>query len=320
MKAAVLSYPTSNNLGDPIQSIAAEQLLAEKPTSLDRDALDSYVGAPVRLIMNGWFMEAPNRWPPAKNIQPVFISFHLNPIAAAAVLSPQGIAYFKKHQPIGCRDFYTQRILEEKGIKTMFTGCLTLSLKREQLVPPDTARSGILVLSVHERMLPDLNPFIHKRLTNYIIEIAKYPVKQLKYQRAKKQLDHFLKKQALPVEFASQLVETQHHTPEERFLLARKQLEKIAKASYVITSRIHTALPAVAMGTPVLFLSDGLDHINQHSRLKGLDTFFPILKTAKLKGVKLSNLKPTSAHLPYVKAMKMTLATFFKLQENKEID
>ena len=80
-KAAVLAYPNSNNLGDYIQSIAAKQLLREEEVvELDRDNLDSYSGDPIKLVMNGWFMEAPSHWPPSEQIQPLFISFHLNPL------------------------------------------------------------------------------------------------------------------------------------------------------------------------------------------------------------------------------------------------
>ena len=53
--AAVLAYPFSNNLGDYIQSIAAKQWIETKDVlSLDREALHTYSGPKVNLIMNGW--------------------------------------------------------------------------------------------------------------------------------------------------------------------------------------------------------------------------------------------------------------------------
>ena len=318
MKAAVLSYPTSNNLGDSIQSIAAAELLSEKPLAINRDALDSYKGEAVKLLMNGWFMESPQNWPPSKSIAPLFLSFHLNPTAAAGMLSPLGVSYFKTHQPIGCRDRYTQKILEEKGIKTFFTGCLTLSLKRERFVAPKTKRSGILVLSVHERMLPEFNGLKNPSLKTVFedfIQVCKYPGKRKAYFKVKNHLDRFLKKQTIPIHYSSQIVAVKNYNEAERGLLAIQQLEKIAKAAYVITSRIHTALPAVAMETPVLFLSDGLDHLNQNSRLKGLDDFFPVIKTEELKTIELASLKATTEHLPYVKEMKKAITTFFSALE-----
>ena len=44
------------------------------------------------------------------------------------MLTEKGIAYLKKHAPIGCRDKFTVQILNEKGIDAYFTGCLTLTL------------------------------------------------------------------------------------------------------------------------------------------------------------------------------------------------
>ena len=77
---AILSYPNSNNLGDFIQSEAAKQYLKNKIVKqIDREQLHSYDGTKVHMFMNGWFMENPNNWPPSKKINPLFLSFHLNP-------------------------------------------------------------------------------------------------------------------------------------------------------------------------------------------------------------------------------------------------
>ena len=77
---AVLSYPNSNNLGDFIQSEAAKQFFKNQIIQeLDRDQLHIYKGPKVFVFMNGWFMEKPANWPPSKNINPIFLSFHLNP-------------------------------------------------------------------------------------------------------------------------------------------------------------------------------------------------------------------------------------------------
>lgn len=318
MKAAVLTYPQSNNLGDPIQSIAAAQLLAAPVTYLDRDHLHNYKGEAVKLVMNGWFMEMPKHWPPSDAISPLFISFHLNPTAISGMVSPAGIAYFKAHEPIGCRDYHTIEILQKKGVKTYFTGCLTLSLNRERLQLPDSPRKGILVLSVLERMLPELRFMREPTLKNAIddfIQLFKYPSKWLTYRKAKKKLDAFLNKQRLPIRYQSQIVDVQKYDIPSRRDLALEQLKGIAMAEYVITSRIHSALPAVAFETPVLFLSDGLEHINQSSRLKGLDDFFPIVKTSDLATLSLSQIQPTKAHLPFVAEMEARIRAFFDYKD-----
>src|SRR5690606_35429742 len=54
--------------------------------------------------------------------------FHMNNTAAPFMLSEKGIAYLKKHEPIGCRDQFTADTLKAKGIDAYFSGCLTLTL------------------------------------------------------------------------------------------------------------------------------------------------------------------------------------------------
>jgi hypothetical protein len=249
--------------------------------------------------MNGWFMEAPTHWPPSKNIEPLFISFHLNPTAEKGMLTPEGIAYIKQYQPIGCRDFYTQRTLEKHGIKTYFSGCLTLSLKREAFLKKDIERTGILVISPLERLLPqgknqDSN-LLKRQFLNGVRQI-KQPFKNQRYKQATKRLNDFLIQLDEEIQYHSQLLDPQRYSETERIQAAEEQLMRIGSAKMVITSRIHSALPAVAFGTPVLFLSDGLEHPNQKSRLEGLESFFRILNTEAL--VKESNHIPNPTTIP----------------------
>src|SRR5690606_2510636 len=116
------------NVGDNIQSLAAKQFLPKVDTYLNRECLADYQGDQVKLIMNGWFTHNIHHWVPSEAIDPLFVSFHMNNTAAPFMLSDKGIAYLKKHQPIGCRDQFTVNILKEKGIEAYFTGCLTLTL------------------------------------------------------------------------------------------------------------------------------------------------------------------------------------------------
>ena len=143
-----LFYRESNNLGDYIQSIAAKKLIHERAVPIDREALNSYNGPITKLIMNGWFMENSKNWPPTDNIKPLIISFHINPIAVKNMLKPIGIAFFKKHEPIGCRDLYTQNVLTQHGVESYFSGCLTLTLKNKN---KNKTGQGILVLGAIEQ-------------------------------------------------------------------------------------------------------------------------------------------------------------------------
>ena len=131
MKYGLLTYtPTHGtyNIGDNVQSLAARQYLPQVDTFINRETMADFQGPETQLILNGWFTHNPEHWVPAKNIKPLFVSFHLNSSAADRMLSEKGVAYLKNHEPIGCRDRHTVRLLESKGIKAYFTGCLTLTL------------------------------------------------------------------------------------------------------------------------------------------------------------------------------------------------
>lgn len=307
---AVLSYPNSNNLGDFIQSIAAKHQLNEKETyELDRDQLHIYNGPKVFLIMNGWFMEESKNWPPSKKITPLFLSFHLNPTAKKNMLTDNGIKYLKKHQPIGCRDYYTQKLLSKFGINTYFSGCLTLTLNRKKFNIKSNQRSGIYLISPMERLLPK-NEIVFGNLFQKLIFNLKRPINKKKYLRAIKRLNNFLKDEKEEIYNISQIIDSSIYSKEKKIELAEQHLKYIANAKLVITSRIHSALPAVAFGTPVLFLSDGLKHINQRSRLDGMNNFFLILNSRDLKNFDLKKIKNTKRHTPFVNRMQKEIISF----------
>ena len=309
---SILSYPNSNNLGDFIQSLAAKQILNKvNILEIDRDELHKYKGEKAALVMNGWFMEKPENWPPSENIDPIFLSFHLNPTAEKEMLSDKGIKYFKKNQPIGCRDQYTQKLLTRYGIETYFSACLTLCLNRENFVSKNTIREGIHVISPLERLNPNSEE-VPKGFFRQLVQKIKRPIKRKQFQSAIKKLDIFLQNQNEKVYHSSQLIKTKDFNVKERIEKAKLQLKNIANAKLVITSRIHTALPAVAFGTPVLFLSDGLEHPNQKSRLDGMEQFFPIINSKNLSEWKTKFPIPYQTHLPFVEHFENQIIHFLK--------
>ena len=315
---AVLSYPNSNNLGDFIQSIAAKhELNVKEAYELDRDQLHIYNGPKVFLIMNGWFMEEPINWPPSEKITPLFLSFHLNPTAKKNMLSAKGISYLKKHQPIGCRDYYTQNLLSGFGIKTYFSGCLTLTLSRKNFNIKNNQRKGIYLISPMERLLPKREKFSGSYFQKLIMNL-KRPLNKIKYLKAIKRLHHFLKDEEEEIHNISQTIDSVIYSKEKKTEFAEQHLKYIANAKLVITSRIHSALPAVAFDTPVLFLSDGLNHINQRSRLDGMDNFFQILNSRDLKNFDLKKIKNTKRHIPFVNKMRKEIIYFKEYKGSSE--
>ena len=316
-KTAIITYPNSNNLGDYIQKIASKQFLNEDIIEIDRDNLNNYSGEKIKLILNGWFMEKPKNWPPSDNIIPFFISFHINPSIKSFILNTNGIEYLKKHEPIGCRDLYTKSILEEKGIKAYFSGCLTLALNRKKLNFKSDLRKGILVINVIDRILPKFLFLKKPSIKNFFedsIQGIKYPYKKIKHIISIRRINNFLKNQKKEIKFLSQIMDINKINIFDRNKLAYDQLYAIAKSELVLTSRIHSALPSVALSVPTIFISDGLDHINQKSRLLGLGKFFTIVKSKELNKISIDKIMLNNNHKIFVKKMKTKIRNFVNYQ------
>ena len=142
IRIASLRYGAhSRNLGDTVQTLAAEQFLPPVDKRLDRDALDEVQEKePHLLIMNGWFTPRPEHWPPADAIVPIFFGFHIadfRPAIQERLLGAASIAYLRKHQPIGCRDRHTAEMLAAKGVETYHSRCLTLTFPRREREPAE---------------------------------------------------------------------------------------------------------------------------------------------------------------------------------------
>ncbi|HIF6700523.1 TPA: polysaccharide pyruvyl transferase family protein, partial [Serratia marcescens] len=99
------------NLGDYVQSTAAKQFFPHVDKFIPRDHMNSYAGNKAKMIMNAWYMDLPENFPPSDNVCPLYVSIHINSTVAEKMLTPAAIEHFKKYSPIGCRDFYTRDLL-----------------------------------------------------------------------------------------------------------------------------------------------------------------------------------------------------------------
>ncbi|WP_430967127.1 polysaccharide pyruvyl transferase family protein [Spongiimicrobium sp. 2-473A-2-J] len=254
MKYGILTYLEGKekyNVGDYVQSLAARQFLPRVDTFMNREKLADYSGDGIRLIMNGWFTHNHSNWVPANQIDPLFVSFHVNSTAAPFMLDDKGISYLKAHEPIGCRDRYTAQILQEKGIDAYFTGCLTLTLDNYKV--DDSERGDAIYI---------VDPFYNYPTREKVFLTPKHFVKSVlngnlfKLNQIEKQLAKVVDKELLEsAQYITQIKPVGQETDEEKFAYAEECLNKYAKAKLVITSRIHCALPCLAMGTPVIFLN-----------------------------------------------------------------
>jgi hypothetical protein len=247
---ALLSYRT-NNLGDEIQSIAARQFLPSVDLLVDRDDWTASQASPAgrfKIILNGWFTNSPEKWPPPDYLSPLMLSMHISrdmyrptskAPAAEALVTGESLAYLKRHEPIGGRDLWTVALLERHGVKSYFSGCIVLTLG------DDATRSRedyTCAVDVDDEAFE----FIKKSSQRPVLRIS-------------------------------------HHdagggTFDDRCTKAGRLLDIYARASCVVTTRLHCALPCVAFGTPVLLLGD-----SDYYRFTGLIDFVPHCAVAELK-------------------------------------
>ena len=272
MKYGLLTYEENKkffNVGDNIQSLAAKQFLPRVDEYVNREELASYKGDPIQLIMNGWFTHNIHNWVPNDKIDPIFVSFHMNNTAAPAMLSEKGINYLKKHEPIGCRDQFTADILKGKGIDAFFTGCLTLTLDSYKVDDSERGDEIYIVDPLYSYPRPE-KIFYNTKIT------VKNILNGTAFQLGKKDkhLKNFISRELLEsAEFINQEPPSNIYTDEEKFAMAEELLHKYAKAKLVITSRIHCALPCLALGTPVIFVN-GFDSFVDSCRFDGILELF----------------------------------------------
>jgi hypothetical protein len=227
LKYGLLKYSTTN-LGDDIQSLAVSRMLPTIDLLVDRDKIGGVSIARaerMRMIVNGWFMHTPALWPPPPNLETLITSLHISPVLQATdpigaspaeiIFSDENIGYLRDRAPIGARDTATLKLLQNAGIESYYSACLTLTMRRSDV----RERSKDVVIS-------DLS----REVKQHILEQS---------PRRVTEVTHVVNRDTPPL---------------ERFRLAQRLLDTYANAGVVVTSRLHCALPCIAFGTPVLWV------------------------------------------------------------------
>jgi len=214
MKFAVLSHPVSENIGNEIQSVAAEKLLPQVDVKIPITEMSTYRGEQALLVMNSFFSER-SAFPPSPNITPLYIAFYISSAAQRKYATTECIEHFKRHQPIGCRDKVSVKFLRGLGIEAYYSGCLTLTM-------PLRESAG---------------------LHNYAVD---YP-RRNRYFRG----EMYSKRECFSVSHKHDFAPL---GAEITFRMARNLLTLYQSAKHIYTSRLHCALPCAAMGIPVTYL------------------------------------------------------------------
>lgn len=275
------------NIGDYVQSMAPAQFFNDY-IFIERENLDTYDGDNVKMIMNGWYMHNPTNWPPSDKITPLFVSFHINILAKEHLLSDISVSYLKKHEPIGCRDYFTSQLLNERGVNAYFSGCMTLTLG-QNYKDQKKEEKCYFVDAYYDKKI---------NLTNAIISLSNLfgSYKTIKKICKKKYNSTNLKKLLKTAKFYSvyrklfsdevlteAIFITQQSTIyngfENQELIAQAEglIKMYAKASFVVTSRIHCGLPCLAVETPVYYIENKKQSNASSCRLNGLKQLFNVI-------------------------------------------
>jgi len=242
-KYALYKYST-DNIGDDIQSLAARRFLPRVDYYIDRDQVGLFQAKDntdeIKLIANGWYLHSPYAWPPTdSNLHPLLISMYFNmnnKDVANAVQSSQSIAFLHRYGNqgggVGARDLGTKNMLQDLGIPAYFSGCLTLTLQRDnQLARQDY----VLCVDVSD----EVYQMICKNTNRPVIKMT------------------------------PQITPTLDRS--ERFTLAELFLTAYQAAHAVVTSRLHCVLPCMALQTPVLHVkSKGIQNYPRFAGLERL--------------------------------------------------
>lgn len=292
-KILVSSTEETVNIGDFIQGVAASQFLPSMDGYIQREKLKDYDGEECAVIMNGWYMWHPEQWPPSENIHPLFVSFHINKLNKDRIFIPESVQYLKKHEPIGCRDYFTCTILESVGIRNYFTGCLTLTLGRNfYTVEKDngyifTDPICSVNWTIGNIMKYFLFYFFHLNEVEHIVR--KHPLcttflkKRLHVSAFYKEYSSIFDKSILlDADYITHLMPffknmEQDESEKLYHQLAIQLIQKYAKAKLVVTSRIHCALPCLGLGTSVLYINDLQSNKEDNCRMKGLFNLFDVI-------------------------------------------
>lgn len=135
-------------------------------------------------------------------------------------------AYFSRHAPIGCRDVGTLEIFKGWGIEAYLSGCATMTFERRPQAP---AADQVVIVDVPKRQFHGRERKTFSYLSHeFGIPFLSHPAR---------------------MKIAGEVIDFYR-----------------ANAGFVVTSRIHCAMPCSAMGIPTLYVGPSdyrTDVVNQ---------------------------------------------------------
>lgn len=252
MKYGVVVCKNTDNIGDDVQSYAAKCFLPSVDYVIDREGLDTFQseqGETVKAIMNGWYMYSKFNWPPVSCIDPLWVAMHISKNDYFGIgdrfLDGMGGEYLRHYGLIGARDESTMKMLRDKEIPCYQSGCLTLTLPKMGDI---NKTDEVLLVDVDKNN----EETIRVQYPNETFVNITHKVDTTTYH-------------ALPVN--------------QRFARVEMLLQRYQNAKCVVTSRLHCALPCLALKTPVLL-------IYKQEYASRIQSFLPLLHYCNFEDLK----------------------------------
>lgn len=214
-----------NNLGDNMQIIAVDFLYRQM--GIDQDEI-VYIDTQDLATYRGEYVVLPINLPLvdyreggiAKRFSPYIIPVFFGLTMITEDLQPEEVAYYRKYEPIGCRDERTLNTLRKYHIQCYLHGCITVTLPQRESVPEDP-----------KTFIVDVDTEFIKYIPQKLLQEAQY-----RTQLCREKLDD----------------------PKQEML--KLYQEYLQNAGLVITSLLHCAVPCMAAGIPVVMVREELSY------------------------------------------------------------
>ena len=261
------------NLGDYVQTLATQHVINTIFNNItfkywDRDNLSNYSGEEVFTVMQGWFSHSSDYLPNDK-ILPVFIGTHITTAKREEFIRFVTCNYeYFKDITFGCRDTSTLKFMQNLGLKSYLSRCLTLTLPKRKI---KETQNKVYIVDIPSDML--------KYIPQAIRDNAIY-----RTQRSidgNQETSFYINSEPRYMEQTSKLLQ-----------------EYRDNAKLIITSALHCASPGIAMGIPTILI----DFEDRNDRFGSLNNIFKINTKEDLINGKI-NFQPTPVDIEELKQL-----------------
>jgi Capsular polysaccharide synthesis protein/Polysaccharide pyruvyl transferase len=250
---------STENLGDHIQILSAMRLLKRMGFVSDQwvDRDDEIATLPgiaseqrsAGILLNGWFKTNPSEWPPHPLLVPVYLGFHIRLFQSPTLVSDEALNHYRRFGPVGCRDKYTVSLLRSRGVDAFLSHCLTLTLSR-RISDPENQTETIIVSR-------------DKKILDYLPDTI----------RSGKFISHY-----------SGITDFPANMRQAEDILAFYR----SRAKVIVTTLLHCALPAIAMGIPVVVFfppNKNAQHLSDQERFSSLSEIIRVFHLEEINHV-----------------------------------